>query len=196
MRFTANTRRILDYITEYKFITAKQCANIFYKNRKLPLIMAQKKLKLLYDNGVIKRVQDKYTKEYVYSYDGNVPNNHKLYIMNLYSYLFNRYDIVYFKLEETWNVSKRRNDAHIIIEKDGCLIGILAEIDINHKTNRAKTQSIYESGEVQHWYEVNFGDSYFPSFVIVNANGKTNIESNHYEVIATDFNLSNLSELL
>ena len=47
MRFTANTRRILDYISEYKFITAKQCANIFYKNRKLPLIMAQKKLKLL-----------------------------------------------------------------------------------------------------------------------------------------------------
>ena len=196
MRFTANTRRILDYISEYKFITAKQCANIFYKNRKLPLIMAQKKLKLLYDNGVVKRVQDKYTKEYVYSYEGIVPNNHKLYMMNLYSYLFNRYDIVYFKLEECWDLSKRRNDAHIIIEKDDCLVGMLVEIDINHKTNRAKTQSIYESGEVQHWYKSNFGNEYFPSFIIVNANGRCNIESDLYEVIAIDYDFNGLGELL
>ena len=65
MRFTKNTRQILDFIDEYRFITAKQCANIFYKGRKLPLIQAQKKLKLLYDNGVIKRNQDKYTNRHV-----------------------------------------------------------------------------------------------------------------------------------
>lgn len=196
MRFTKNTRQILDFIDEYRFITAKQCANIFYKGRKLPLIQAQKKLKLMYDNGIIKRNQDKYTKEYIYSMDGNVPNNHKLYLIDLYSYLYNRYEVVYFNTEEIWNISKRRNDGHIIIEKDGDLIGILIEIDINHITNKAKTDSIYNSGEVQYWYEQNFGVHYFPSFIIVNASGKSRIHSEYYEVIATDFTLESLCEML
>ena len=95
-----------------------------------------------------------------------------------------------------WKVSKRRNDAHIIIEKDGDLIGILIEIDINHITNKAKTDSIYNSGEVQHWYEQNFGVPYFPSFIIVNAIGKTRIPSEEYEVIATDFSFESLCELI
>ena len=196
MRFTKNTRQILNFIDEYRFITAKQCANIFYKGRKLPLIQAQKKLKLMYDNGIIKRNQDKYTKEYIYSFDGNVPNNHKLYLIDLYSYLYNRYEVVYFNTEEIWNISKRRNDGHIIIEKDGSLIGILIEIDINHITNKAKTDSIYNSGEVQYWYEQNFGVPYFPSFMIVNASGKSRIHSEYYEVIATDFTLESLCKML
>lgn len=196
MRFTKNTRQILDFIDEYRFITAKQCANIFYKGRKLPLIQAQKKLKMMCDNCVIKRKQDKFTKEYVYSFDGNVPNNHKLYLIDLYSYLYNRYEVVYFNTEEIWNISKRRNDGHIIIEKDGDLIGILIEIDINHITNKAKTDSIYNSGEVQYWYEQNFGVPYFPSFIIVNASGKSRIHSEYYEVIATDFTLESLCEML
>ena len=196
MRFTKNTRQILDFIDEYRFITSKQCANIFYKGRKLPLIQAQKKLKLMYDNGIIKRNQDKYTKEYIYSFDGNVPNNHKLYLIDLYSYLYNRYEVVYFNTEEIWNISKRRNDGHIIIKKDGDLIGILIEIDINHITNKAKTDSIYNSGEVQYWYEQNFGVPYFPSFIIVNASGKSRIHSEYYEVIATDFTLESLCKML
>ena len=196
MRFTKNTRQILDFIDEFRFITAKECANIFYKGRKNPLIQAQKKLKMMCDNGVIKRKQDKFTKEYVYSFDGNVPNNHKLYLIDIYSYLYNRYEVVYFNTEEIWNISKRRNDGHIIIEKDGDLIGILIEIDINHITNKAKTDSIYNSGEVQHWYEQNFGVPYFPSFIIVNASGKSRIRSEHYEVIATDFTLESLCKVL
>ena len=196
MRFTKNTRQILDFIDEYRFITAKQCANIFYKGRKLPLIQAQKKLKLLYDNGVIKRNQDKYTKEYIYSMDGNVPNNHKLYIINLYSYLYSKYKVLYFNMEESWKVSKKRNDAHIIIEKDGSIVGMLVEIDINHMTNKAKTNAIYESGEVQCWYEQRFGEPYFPSFIIVNTIGKTRIPSDEYEVIATDFSFESLCELI
>ena len=196
MRFTKNTRQILNFIDEYRFITAKQCANIFYKGRKLPLIQAQKKLKMMCDNGVIKRKQDKFTKEYIYSFDGNVPNNHKLYLIDLYSYLYNRYEVVYFNTEEIWNISKRRNDGHIIIEKDGSLIGILIEIDINHITNKAKTDSIYNSGEVQYWYEQNFGVPYFPSFIIVNASGKSRIHSEYYEVIATDFTLESLCKML
>ena len=125
-----------------------------------------------------------------------MPNNHKLYLIDLYSYLYNRYEVVYFNTEEIWNISKRRNDGHIIIEKDGDLIGILIEIDINHITNKAKTDSIYNSGEVQHWYEQNFGVSYFPSFIIVNASGKSRIRSEHYEVIATDFTLESLCKVL
>lgn len=196
MRFTKNTRQILNFIDEYRFITAKQCANIFYKGRKLPLIQAQKKLKMMCDNGVIKRKQDKFTKEYIYSFDGNVPNNHKLYLINLYSYLYNRYEVVYFNTEEIWSISKRRNDGHIIIEKDGSFIGILIEIDINHITNKVKTDSIYNSGEVQYWYEQNFGVPYFPSFIIVNASGKSRIHSEYYEVISTDFTLESLCKVL
>lgn len=197
IRFTGKVREILNHIETNGFITNKQCAMIYYKDNKQPYIQAQTKMKLLYDNKVVKRYENKINGEYIYTIKGERISEHKLYIMNLYAYLYHKFDIIYFKLEECWNC-KRKNDAHIIVQtKSGDTVGLLCEIDFFHKTSKEKLDSIYRSNEVQAWYQEHYGvQDYYPSVLIINHNGKIGYSSDSYEILTTDFEMANLSALL
>jgi hypothetical protein len=197
IRFTKKVRLILEHINNYEFITNRQCALIYFKGAKQPYIQAQTKMKLLYDNDIVKRTEYKLNKEYVYSINEEHVSDHRMYLMNLYAYLYNKFDIMYFKTEESWQC-KKRNDAHIIIKKDnGDMVGILCEIDLYHKTGQEKLDIMYDSGEIHQWYKVNYGaEDYYPSILIVNSSGKTNIKTDKYEVVAVDFDFNGLDKLL
>lgn len=197
IRFTQKVRAILNHIGTYGFITNKQCAMIYYKNAKQPYIQAQTKMKSLYDNGVVKRTEYKLNKEYIYTIDDKQVSDHAMYVMNLYAYLYNKFDVIYFKPEATWQC-KRRSDAHFIIQKEnGDTMGILCEVDLFHKTGKDKLDDMYKSGEIHNWYKVNYGvEDYYPSILIVNSTGKTNIKSDKYEVVATDFDFTDLNHIL
>lgn len=197
IRFTPKVRAILNHIGTYGFITNKQCSLIYYKNAKQAYIQAQTKMKVLYDNGIVKRTEYKLNKEYIYTIEDKQVSDHAMYVMNLYAYLYNKFDVLYFKPEESWNC-KKRNDAHIIIQKDdGETMGILCEVDLFHKTGKEKLDIMFKSGEIQNWYKVTYGiEDYYPSILIVNSNGKTNISSNDYQVVATDFDFTGLNYML
>ena len=197
IRFTPKVRAILNHIDTYGFITNKQCAMIYYKGGKQSYIQAQTKMKTLYDNEVVKRTEYKLNKEYIYSIEGKQVSDHAMYVMNLYAYLYNKFDVLYFKPEASWNC-KKRNDAHIIIQKEnGDTMGILCEVDLFHKTGKEKLDIMYKCGEIQNWYKVNYGiEGYYPSILIVNSNGKTNITSNNYQIVATDFDFTDLNYIL
>lgn len=189
IRFTKKVRMILDHINTYGFITNKQCANIYYKENKQALLQAQTKMKLLYDNGVVKREEYPLTKELMYMTEVKPISNHKMSVMNLYAYLYSKFNIKYFKYEQSWNC-KKRNDAHIVISKGDVLIGILCEVDIFHKTSQSKLDILYKSGEVQQWYYDNYGlQDYYPLILIINGQGKTTVKSEDYDVacVNTDF---------
>lgn len=197
IRFTKVVRLIMEHISKYGFITNKQCEKIFYKDSRQPYVQAQVKMKLLFDSGVVKREFNTFTNEYIYSYDGKLPSYHRLYMMNLYAHLYSKYEVLYFKTENEWMNGKRRNDGHVIFKRDdGTTIGLLVEIDINHATNQNKLDSIYNSLDVQQWYSENYGVDYYPSILIINATGRTNIKSDEYTVICCDFDFNNLIELL
>ena len=56
---------------------------------------------------------------------------------------------------------------------------------------------MFKCGEIQNWYKVNYGiEGYYPSILIVNNNGKTNISSDKYQVVATDFDFTDLNYIL
>lgn len=197
VRFTKKVRLILDHINKYGFITNRQCASIFYKGNKQPLLQAQTKMKLLYDNGLVAREEFRMTKEFMYMNEVKIVSDHKMYVMNLYAYLYNKFDIKYFKYEESWRISKKRSDAHIILEKDDSIIGILCEIDLFHKTGQNKVDLLFETGEVQAWYEENYKlADYYPLILIVNGNGRTCLKSDLYDIEAVDFDFNGLYELL
>lgn len=186
----------MDHIGRYGFITNKQCALIMYKGNKQALLQAQTKMKLLFDNGVVKREEYQLTKEFIYTKDTKNISDHKMYVMNLYAYLYNKFDVTHFKYEQSWNC-KKRNDAHFIIEKDGAFIGILCEIDFFHKTSQEKLDTLYESGEVQRWYYEKYKiKDYYPLILIVNGQGTTNLKSKYYDVECVDFDFTNLGDLL
>lgn len=197
IRFTPKVRAILNHIGTYGFITNKQCALIYYKGAKQPYIQAQTKMKALYDNGIVKRTEYNLNKEYIYSMDDKQISDHRMYVMNLYAYLYNKFNVIYFKPESSWSC-KKRNDAHFIIEKDdGDTIGILVEVDLYHKTNKEKLDIMYKSGEIQNWYKVNYGaENYYPSILIVNSSGKSNISPKKYQVVCTDFDFTGLDSIL
>lgn len=196
IRFTKKVRAILGHINTYGFITNKQCAAIFYKGNRQALLQAQTKMKLLFDNNIVKRDEYRLTKEFVYMTEVKPISDHRMCVMNLYAYLYNKFDIKYFKHEESWNC-KKRNDAHIIIEKDNNFIGILCEVDLFSKTSQKKLDVLYQSAEVQKWYLEKYGfENYYPLILIVNNQGKTSIRSEFYDVEAVNFDFEGLYELL
>lgn len=197
IRFTQKVRDIINHINTYGFITNKQCAMIFFKGNKQSYLQAQTKMKLLYDNEIVKRVEYKLNKEYVYMLEEKEISDHRMYAMNLYAALCNKYIIHYFKLEESW-LCKKRSDAHFIIENsEGSQIGMLCEVDLYHKTSQEKLDVLYKSNEVQAWYKINWGiEDYYPSVLIVNNTGTTKLKSSNYDVVAINFDLDGLDSLL
>lgn len=195
IRYTQPVKDILEFIDNYGFITVNQCANIIYKGNKKPITQAQQKLKLLYDNKILKRTLY-YTGVYVYSKTTSKPTMHKMLLLDLYSYIYNKYEVVYFEKESRWELSKRRNDGHIIFIKDCNPIGLLLEIDYSHATTKNKLDDIYKTGEVQKWYLDNYEEEYFPTVLIVNSSGAISYNSSEYNVVATDFNFNNLVDIL
>lgn len=199
VRFTKTTRLILNHIQTFGFITNKQCALIYYKNNKQSLVQAQVKNRQLFESGYIKRYENPTTRELIYCSDTSKEiSEHKIITMNLYAYIMNKYEVIHFKLEPSWGVSKRRSDAHIIFKKENNeTIGLLLEVDLFHQTTKFKLDELYKSGEVQQFYEDEYKVSnYYPSTLIINALGKGNIKNTEYDIVYTDFNFNGLSDIL
>lgn len=195
IRYTKLTKGILSYIDEYGFITIQQCARVFFKGNKQPMIQAQKKLKIMFENEMIKRTIFNFTGEYIYTIQNKSPSFHRMCLMNLYSYIYSKNEIIYFKIEEKWNVSKKRNDAHIIFKNsNGIMIGILIEVDVNHTTSKSKLDALFNSMEIQEWYYEKYKEEYYPTVIIVNSSGKTSLKSDQYDVLCFDFKLTEIDD--
>lgn len=192
-----NTLKLRDYLDIYGFITANQCKNLLFGANKQGLQEAQRKLRKMYEGKVVKRYRHYTTKEYVY-YVGKNDNisDHKLILMDLFSYIMGRYEVLYSQLEPMWAISNKRNDGHIIFDKDGSTIGLLVEVDLFHQTSQRKLDALYNSDEVQEFYARLFGAKYYPSVLIMNRKGVTDKRSEEYDVICTDYKMHGFSDLL
>jgi hypothetical protein len=200
IRYTQKIRNILNFIETYGFITTRICANLFYKEDKCKLDVARRVLNRLVDNKDIVANKNSYGRELIYQFKKNTVSDHKYYLLNLYAEINNIVtQIDYFKLEETWSLSKRRSDAHIIFHNNvnGKLDfnSYLIEFDKYHKTNPTeKYNSIYDTEEVQEWYKENQDEEdYFPDVIIINYNGQC-IKSDRaeYKIIGLDYNFTDL----
>lgn len=197
IRYTKTTRDIINFIKEYGFITTKICSNIFYNGNKNPYHQARVMLNKLYNNGDLKRYECETTKEYIYQITTKYIYDHKKFILDLYSRIYTMCNsIEYFKIEELWEISKRKNDGHIIYKKDGKIKTFLIEFDKYHKTSKNKLNQIYESQEVQEWYKNRYGKEHFPNIIIITPIGVSNVDSDNYNVIDLDYSFNGLESIL
>ncbi|MBY6838804.1 hypothetical protein [Clostridium botulinum] len=200
IRYTKKTRDILNFIDKYGFITTRICSNIFYKDSRYGVDMARRTLTKLVNNKDLVSNSLKYGKELVYQFKKETVSDHKYYLLNLYGEINKLVsEVLYFKLEERWDIAQKRSDAHIIFKNkiDGEDIprSYLIEFDKFHKSELNKYDLIYATGEVQEWYKQNYyQDDYFPDILIINYNGKTNNDSGNFRKIGLDFNFTNLNQ--
>lgn len=202
IRYTKKIRDILNFIDKYGFITTRICANLFFKDNKYKIDLARRVLTRLVNNKDIIASKDVYGKELIYQFKKNTVSDHKYALLNLYSEincLVN--SIEYFKLEESWKMSSKRSDAHIIvttnINNEVQFKSFLIEYDKFHKTNpNDKYNEIYNSNEVQEWYKTNYDiDDYFPDVIIINYNGKTEQSTNeNFNIVGLDYNFTDLTQ--
>lgn len=200
IRYTQKVRNILAFIDKYGFITTRICSNLFYKEDKCKIDMARRVLNRLVTNKDIIANKNKYGKEIIYQFSKNTVSDHSYYLLNLYAEINNIVTKVdYFQLEETWSLSKKRSDAHIIfhnnINGEPVFKSYLIEFDKYHKTNPSeKYNLIYDNEEVQEWYAERYDmDDYFPDVIIINYNGKcSKSDREEYNVIGLDYNFTGL----
>jgi hypothetical protein len=197
IRYTKKVRDILYFIEEYNFITAKICANIFYKDSKAGLDQARRKLSDLAKNKDIVRNNKQHGKEYIYQRSKKLVPDHKYYLINLYSEIYKRADYIdYFKIEQVWKENNKKSDGHIIydmnIDGEKRRRAYLIEFDKYHATDKDKYIKLYESNEVQKWYKNNYGNEYFPDIIQINYNGNPKIQCGEFSVIGLDYDFSDL----
>lgn len=190
-------RDILAHIQDYGFITSQQCANIYYKGNKQGLTQSQRKLKALYEAKLIERYKNKLTNKFVYTEcKTSSISEHDMIIMDLYSYIYNKYNVEYFKKEEKWIETKRRSDGHIIFERNGMLVAFLIEVDLYHKTSQQKLDDMFNGGEIHQWYKDNYGEEVYPDILIINATGATKIKSDEYNVLCLNYEFSDIDNII
>lgn len=195
VRMTPITRQIISFVNDNDFITTKICERTIFKGNKHPIIQSQAKLKLLYDNKILKRYSKLYNNEYIY-YRNKRPTEHKKLIIELYSWI-NYYadEIIYYAKEQTFN--KRRCDLNIVFKIKDEICGLWCEVDVNHPTTQKKLDEIYDDGFIQQWYKDEFGVDYFPAFLVVTATGDKRWKTDrNYTIFNCDYTFSQLPDIL
>lgn len=202
IRYTQRTRNILNFVDRYGFITAKICGHLFFKNNKSNIEQARHKLRTLADNKDLIASKKGFGKELIYQRKKEVVSDHKYYLLNLYAQINQIADKVdYFKMEEKWNFTNKKSDAHIIFSysKDGYSYkkAFLVEFDKYHKTEKDKYDKIFNSNEVQSWYQINYEQQIFPDIVIINYSGETDITTDYdYKIIGLNYEFNDLFKKL
>lgn len=172
-------KEIIKFIEEYGSITINQCSNIFYNHCSQKYDLSRKRLKLISENGYIKRNRKSMIDETVY-YMKRKLTDHKLKVIDVYSRLFSKgIKVREFKMEYVVNIGKvvsgkeksYRLDGFLEFEYKGYFYSFIIEVDKTHQTSKRKLVDIYESGYFQNKYKENgMGDNIYPDVLIVKSN--------------------------
>lgn len=197
MRINQNTKDILSFIEKYGFITAKFCSRIIYKNCKQSYNLASRKLLKMEQSKLLQRYLDS-SNEYIYQINKKHITAHKYYLIDFYSRLYERVDSVeLFEVERSWGISKKRNDGFIIYKNRDSFYSLLIEIDYSHFTSKEKLNSLYESKEVQKYFNDNYSvQDYFPTVVVVSMLGNTKYKDVEFDYLSLDFNFTNIDKII
>lgn len=185
---TRRDKDILIYLERYKAVTIMQAYRIFFSGCKFGYDGARKRLKILEDMEALKSYKNKFNGEKAYYIEQKL-SAHDLYVLDFYSQLiFNKCKDIEFKKQPRYLKDMIRPDAFFKFEFNNNLYFILLEVDLTHNTNMIKFQTyerLYRSGELQ---EKCYGT--FPLIVVSGIN-VVKYESENFDIIYTDFQLSN-----
>lgn len=180
-------KQLMIYLEKYHAVTIKQARRHFYKSE-YGYDVAKKRLRQLEERGLLQSYINTVTNEKVYFTDRKV-SAHDLYILDFYSKLA-EHDCknVEFVKEPRYLKGLIKPDAFITFEYNESLYFILLEVDLTH-TSMSKFQlyeKLYRDRILQ---EQCFGE--FPLIIVMGFDGCLKYESENFEVVYSDFELSN-----
>ena len=203
MTYVSNEIRLYDkpiyksiqhYIQDNNFITIKQCQNIFFSNSKFAYQEAQRLLNKMTKANLIKSFKT-VTGENAYSGKKLKLSYHSIMKMNIYSmFIKSGFDIVYMSKEPV-NFSIKRADIMMDIANPNSekMYPLFIEVDNYNDTNIKTIEKLYDSEQVQNYYQQRYGMRIFPAVLIITNRIKKDY-SDKFKIIYLDHNLSEFND--
>lgn len=182
MIVTARDIEVLNFIDKFKAARTDTIHEFFYPS----LRVAQRRLKLLYDNNYLKRDRDHFTSQYYYYIRKTKQLRHDLLLTDFYREINKIVDIELF--EKEFSIADIRADGLIAYRHKNKGYIAFVEIQIaNIPLNVEKYEKLYHSGKYK---------KYFPVFPLVYAITDQKIPDTKIEIIKVNEDMSNLREVL
>lgn len=201
IRYNSTKRRILQFIESYGFITAKICADMFYKNNKYRINQSRNTLNALVKAGDLVCTTQDNSREKIYQFTKKLIKKHDYYILNLFAEMNRIGEVEDMITEKHWMDGLRRSDGMVTLVinngKEKLFNRFFIECDFTHKTDSDKYIELYNSDEPQQYMLDNYDIDIFPDVIQLNYNGIPNIRSNgDFNVIGIDFSFKDLASKL
>lgn len=182
MIVTDRDRKVIDFLNTFKVATTDTIQELFYPS----LRVAQKRLKLMYENKLLKRTRDNFTSQYCYYIKKPKQMRHCLLLTDFYREMNRLTDIELFEKEIT--IDNIRPDGLIAYKykKKGFIACIEVQIS-NEPLDVEKYEKLFKSGKYK---------KYFPVFPLVYAITDRKILYTELKIIRVNEDMSNLKEIL
>lgn len=182
MIVTERDKKVLNFIEKFNVATTDTIQELFYPS----IRVAQHRLKLMYDNKLLKRERDHFTSQYMYYIRKPKQLRHDLLLTDFYREMNRLTDIELFEKEFT--IDNVRPDGLIAYRYKGKSYIACIEVQIaNIALDVEKYEKLFKSGKYK---------KYFPVFPLVYAITNKKIPYTELKIIRVNEDMSNLKEVL
>lgn len=198
---TKRDRKIINYLTIYKYITLSQLEKIFFREQGYSYNIARRRMKQIMDMGYCYSHKMKGGNKIVYilkdesSRKINPPSEHRLIVLDVLAELYNQgYEVQSFEVEKIWQNGKIRSDGYFEFIINDRLYRFFLEVQIsNNKHNLEKYSKLYETGEVQYYNK----SDHYPNVLLVTDKQYNDLDTiENVNVITLPLNLECFSKIL
>lgn len=182
MIVTERDKKVLNFIEKFNVATTDTIQELFYPS----IRVAQHRLKLMYDNKLLKRERDHFTSQYYYYLRKPRQLRHSLLLTDFYREINRLTQIELFEKEFT--IDNVRPDGLIAYRYKGKSYIACIEVQIaNIALDVEKYEKLFKSGKYK---------KYFPVFPLVYAITNKKIPYTELKIIRVNEDMSNLKEVL
>lgn len=147
MIVTDRDKLVLEFINKFKFATTDTIAELFYPN----LVIARRRLKLLYDNKLLKRDRDHFTAQYYYYNTKSKQMKHQLLLTDFYRELNKIAEIVFF--ENEFKCENVIADALAVYKLNEIAYVAFIEVEISNKgIDLDKYEKLFRSNKYEKYF--------------------------------------------
>lgn len=182
MIVTDRDKRVLDFISKFRVATTDTIQELFYPS----LRVTQNRLKLMYENKLLKRERDHFTSQYIYYLRKPKQLRHSLLLTDFYREMHKLTKIELF--EKEFEIENIRADGLIAYKYKNKGYIAFVEVQIANKgLDIVKYEKLYKSKNYK---------KYFPVFPLVYAITNKKIPDTELKIIRVNEDMSNLKEIL
>lgn len=174
--------RAIEFIEKFKVATTDTIAELFYPNTKI----AQRRLKIITDNKLLKREREHFTAQYYYYIRKSNQLKHSLLLTDFYRELNKIATIEHFDSE--FIVGDLRSDGLVVYKINGTAYVAFVEVQIsNTSIDIAKYEKLHKSAKYK---------NFFPVFPLIIAITNKNIPDTNLKVIQINEDIENIRGII